>query len=119
MAVTIDDVRAIVAGLDRAYEAVVRDRVKFRVGRIVFLAFSRDDTLMGFAFPRDERADLVASCPDTFLMPKPGDMRYQWVVARLERLDLDELEEIVVDAWSMCVPKKLVAAYHERARHDS
>jgi hypothetical protein len=114
--VTIDQVRDIVAGLERAYEAVVRDRVKFRVGRIVFLAFSRDDTMMGFAFPKEERDALVASRPDTFLLPRQRDMRYNWVVVRLERIDLDELYEIVVDAWSMCVPKKLVAAHRERER---
>jgi hypothetical protein len=114
--VTIDEVRDIVAGLDRAYEAVVRDRVKFRVGRIVFLAFSRDDTMMGFAFPKEERDALVASRPDTFVLPRQRDMRYNWVALHLERIELDELYEIVVDAWSMCVPKKLVAAQRERER---
>lgn len=110
MAVTIDDVRHIAGTLERSYEAVVRDRVKFRVGRIVYLAFSRDDSLMGFAFPRDEREALVASRPDTFLMPRPSDLRYQWVVVRLSAIELDELEEIVVDAWSMVVPKKVSSA---------
>ncbi len=38
--VTIDEVRAFALGLERSYEALVRDRVKFRVGRIVYLAFS-------------------------------------------------------------------------------
>jgi hypothetical protein len=33
--VTIDDVRALALTLPRAYEALVRDRVKFRVGQIV------------------------------------------------------------------------------------
>ena len=40
--VTIEEVRGLALQLPRAYEALVRDRVKFRVGRIVFLAFSRD-----------------------------------------------------------------------------
>lgn len=114
MAVTIDDVRQITSRLERSYEAVVRDRVKFRVGRIVYLAFSRDDTMMGFAFPKEERDFLVASRPDTFLMPRAGDLRYNWVVVRLAAIDLDELYEIVIDAWSMVVPKKLVAAFEHR-----
>ena len=75
MSVTIDDVRELVEGLPRSYEALVRDRVKFRVGRIVYLAFSRDETMMGFAFPKEERAALVESEPDKFLLPKQGDMR--------------------------------------------
>ena len=84
MAVTIDDVRALALTLERSYEAVVRDRVKFRVGRIVYLAFSRDESLMGFAFPKEERAGLIASEPDKFLMPTP-DQRYNWVVVRLDQ----------------------------------
>lgn len=116
MAVTIDDVRRIAGGLERSYEVVVRDRVKFRVGRIVYLAFSRDDTMMGFAFPKEERDALVSSRPDTFLMPRAGDLRYHWVVVRLGQIDLDELYEIVIDAWSMVVPRKLVAAHEQRER---
>jgi hypothetical protein len=119
MAVTIDDARDIASRLERAYEVVVRDRVKFRVGSIVFLAFNHDDTMMGFAFPKEERDALIGSRPDTFVLPEQRDMRFNWVVARLDRLDRDELEEIVVDAWSMCVPKKLVAAYHDRLARGS
>jgi hypothetical protein len=111
MGVSIDDARAIAAPLPRSYEALVRDRVKFRVGSIVWAAFSRDETIMGFAFPREEREALVASEPDKFLMPEPADMRYQWVRVRLDALDLDELREILIDAWRMCVPKKVAAAY--------
>ena len=109
--VTIDDVRALASTLERSYEAVVRDRVKFRVGRIVYLAFSRDDTLMGFAFPKEEREALVASEPDKFMLPRAGDMRYNWVVVRLAEIDRDEMVEIVVEAWRMVVPKKVAAAH--------
>jgi hypothetical protein len=63
--VTADDVRAIELSLPRAYEALVRDQVKFRVGRIVFVALSRDETLRGFGFPKEARATLVAGDPDT------------------------------------------------------
>ena len=109
--VTIDDVRDLAAGLPRTEEALVRDRVKFRVGRIVYLAFSRDETLMGFAFPKEERDALVASEPEKFMMPKRSDLRYNWVVLRLAAIDEVELREIVVDAWRMVVPKRLAAAY--------
>jgi hypothetical protein len=113
VAVTIDDVRALALNLERTHEALVRDRVKFRVGQIVYVAFSRDETLMGFGFPKEEREALVASEPDKFLMPTQSDMRYRWVVARLDKLDLDEMRELVVDAWRMCVPKSVAARYDE------
>jgi hypothetical protein len=109
--VTIDDVRRVALDLPRAYEVLVRDRVKFRVGQIVFVAFSRDETQMGFGFPREERQALVESEPDKFLMPSRADMRYQWVEARMEALDEDEMRELVIDAWRMCVPKKVAAEY--------
>ena len=109
--VTVDDVRAIASDLPRSYEVLVRDRVKFRVGRIVYLAFSRDETVMGFAFPKEERDALIASEPDKFLMPRVSDQRYQWVEARMSALDSEELREIVLDAWRMVVPKR-VAAEH-------
>ncbi|HKY65470.1 MAG TPA: MmcQ/YjbR family DNA-binding protein [Acidimicrobiales bacterium] len=108
---TIETVRELALSLPRSYEALVRDRVKFRVGRIVYLAFSRDETLMGFAYPKDEREALVGSDPDTFLMPRPSELRYNWVVVRLARVDDDEVRELVLDAWRMVVPKR-VAAEH-------
>ena len=110
---TIEDARAVAATLPRSYEALVRDRVKFRVGRIVYVAFSRDETLMGFAFPKEEREGLIASEPDKFLMPKPSDRRYQWVVVRLAAIDEEEMRGLVIDAWSMVVPKSVSAPYAE------
>lgn len=107
--VTIEQVREAAIGLPRSYEVLVRDRIKFRVGRLVYLAFSHDETLMGFAFPKEERDALVASEPDKFLMPKPSDQRYNWVVVRLDAIDEEEMREIVVEAWRMVVPKKVAA----------
>jgi hypothetical protein len=109
--VMIEQVRELALTLPRTEEALVRDRVKFRVGRIVYIAFSRDETLMGFAFPKEERQALIDSEPHKFLMPKRSDQRYHWVVVRLEAIDAVEMREIVLDAWRMVVPKR-VAAEH-------
>jgi hypothetical protein len=111
MGTTIDDARLITATLPRSYEAVVRDQARFRVGRMVYAAFYQNDTIMGFAFPRDEREALVASEPEKFLMPRPSEMRYHWVCVQLDAIDVDELRELLVEAWRMCVPKKVAAAY--------
>ncbi len=111
--VTIDDVRAFAMTLPRTYEALVRDRVKFRVGQIVYVSFSRDETVMGFGFPKEEREGLVQSDPDKFLMPEQSDMRYHWVQVRLDAIDETEMRELVLDAWRMVVPKRVAAAYDE------
>lgn len=111
--VTVDDVRAVAGELPRSYEALVRGRVKFRVGRIVYVAFSRDQRVMGFAFPKDEREYLVGTEPDKFLMPDPSDLRYNWVQVRLDAIDLEEMRGLVIDAWSMVVPRSVSAPYAE------
>jgi hypothetical protein len=112
--VTIDDVRALAVTLPRSTEAFVRGRVKFRVGRIVYLAFSRDESVMGFAFPKEEREWLVGSEPEKFLMPTGGDLRYNWVQVRLAAIDEAEMRELVFDAWRMVVPKSVAAAQERR-----
>lgn len=67
--VTAEDVRAFALTLPRAYEAVVRDRVKFRI------------------------------------------VRYHWVRCWLAEIELDELHELILDAWRMVVPKKVWREY--------
>jgi hypothetical protein len=111
---SVADVRAIALELPRAYEAMVRDYLKFRVGRIVFASVSPDESLLGFGYPRELREALVASDPATFLMPVKSDLRYQWVRLRLAAIEVDELRELLIDAWQMCVPKSVVAEYFSR-----
>jgi hypothetical protein len=108
---TAEDVHRIARSLPRTIERLVRDRVKYNVGRIVYLALSRDEQTLGFAFPKEERAALVESEPDKFSLPGKGDMRYHWVHLRLAAVDEDELRELIVDGWRMVVPKKVAAEY--------
>src|SRR5215217_9793023 len=113
--VTVDDVRTFVEPFPRSYEVLVRDRVKFRVGQIVYLAFSRDETEMGFAFPKEERGMLVETYPEKFMLPRESDMRFNWVLARCDAIDEAEMRELVLDAWRMVVPKKVWTAYEAGA----
>jgi hypothetical protein len=105
--VTVADVRALALTLPRTTEHLIRDRVKFRVGAIVYVAFSRDEATMGFGFPKHERDDLVAAEPETFFLPGASDLRFNWVCCHLARLDHDYMTELVCDAWRMVVPKFL------------
>jgi hypothetical protein len=114
--VTLDDVRAVAAGLPRSAEALVRGRVKFRVGRLVFLSLSRDETLMGFAFPKEWREALVASEPEKFMLPERSDLRFNWALVRLAAIDPDELRELVLDAWAMVVPRRVAEDEASRRR---
>lgn len=111
--VTVDDVRRLALSLPGTTEHLIRDRVKFRVKSLVYVAFSRDETLMGFGFPKELRSALVESEPDKFLLPPAADMRYNWVDARMSALDVEEMTELVTDAWTMVVPKYVAREYFD------
>ena len=111
--VTMADVRRLASTLPLSYEALVAGRVKFRVGRIVYLSFSRDEKVMGFAFPKEERDWLIGGSPDKFMQPQASDLRYNWVLVRLAAIEEREMRELVLDAWRMVVPKGVAAAYVE------
>ena len=91
----------------------MRESVKFNVGRLVYVAISPDETLMGFGFPREERAALVAAQPEKFQMPVRSDERYNWVRVWLDAIDQAALRVLVVEAWRMVVPKRVAAAYED------
>jgi hypothetical protein len=109
--VTIEDVRAVASALPRTSEGLVRGQVKFRIGRIVWLALSRDGSTMGFAFPKELRNALVESDPDKFSLPSKSDLRYHWVHVRLAAIDEEEMRELVEDAWAFCVPRRVAEEY--------
>ncbi|MCP3785625.1 MULTISPECIES: MmcQ/YjbR family DNA-binding protein [Micromonospora] len=105
--VTVDEVRALARTLPRTSEHLIHDRIKFRVGAIVYVAFSRDEQTMGFGYPKEQRDGLIAAEPALFFLPRPSDLRFNWVCCHLERLDHDQMTELVCEAWRMVVPKFL------------
>ncbi len=107
----VEDVRSLGSELERSYEVYVRGRLKFRVKQIVYVAFSLDETVMEFAFPKAERAALVDGEPLKFQLPSASDLRFNWVRADLTALEPGEARELVVDAWRLVVPKKLSREY--------
>jgi hypothetical protein len=108
--VRLEEIRAVTLTLPRSSEHLIREYVKFRVGKIVYVSVSPDETTMGFGFPKEERDALVAAEPGKFALPRPSDLRFHWVHARMAALEPDEMRELVIDAWRMCVPKKVAAA---------
>ena len=113
--VTADDVRHVALSLPRTYEQLVADRVKFKVGPLVYVSIAPDETSMGFAYPKEERAALIVSSPEKFFPPVRSDERYNWVQVWLSAIDHDEMSELVVDAWRMVVPKRVAAAHLDPA----
>jgi hypothetical protein len=112
--VTVPDVRAVALSLPRSEEHLIYDHVKFRVGKIVYVAISPDERIMGFAFPREERPALIAAEPDRFFVHRPSDARFNWIDTYLAGIAPDEMREFVTEAWRMVVPKRVAAAHLDR-----
>jgi len=109
--VTFAEIRELALSLPRTTEHLVYGRIKFRVGAIVYVGMSSDERSMGFGFNKEERAALVESRPETFFLPRTSDLRFHWVCVWLDKLDHEEMTELVLDAWRMVVPKRVAAAH--------
>jgi hypothetical protein len=109
--VTIEDVRRFALSLPRTTEALVRGRVKFRIGSIVYLSLSADGSTMGFGFPKEWRQVQVDADPEKFSLPSESDMRFHWLHVRLAAIGAEEMRELVEGAWAFCVPKYVVEEY--------
>ncbi len=114
--VTIHDVRRLAMSLPRTEEHLIRGRVKFRVGQIVYVAFSLDKKTMGFAFPKEWRTELVEGDPTKFHLPEPSDLRFNWVCVHVDAIDRVEMHKLVTDAWRMVVPKRIATAHLDPPR---
>ncbi len=108
--ITAAQVRAVAMSLPRTEEHLIRDYIKFRVGTIVYVSISPDELTMGFGFPKEQRAALIAGEPGKFALPRLSDQRFHWVHARMNALSPEEMTELVIDAWRMVVPRKVAAA---------
>jgi hypothetical protein len=113
MAVTPDEIRELAATLPRSYEAIVRGRVKFRIGQIVYLALPADGSTMGCGFPKEFRAAAIETEPEKFSLPSESDLRFNWIHVNLDAIDYEEMRDLVENAWAGCVPKYVAREYAE------
>ena len=111
--VTVDQICELAASLPRSYEAIVRGRVKFRIGQIVYLSLAEDGSTMGIGFPKEFRQGAVDTEPEKFSLPRESDMRFNWIHVNLASIDYDEMRDLVENAWSMCVPNFVAREYGE------
>jgi hypothetical protein len=57
-----------------------------------------------------EQAALVATNPDVYAKSRVSS-RFGWVSVKLSVVSLDELAEILTEAWRLTAPRRLVAAF--------
>ena len=126
---TWDDVRRIALGLPEAEERLSRDLRQWRVKDKLFVwerPLRRSDLeALGDAAPagpilgvRSEhlvaKEAILLSDPDVFFTTPHFD-GYPAILVRLDRIGLEELHELIVEAWLARAPARLAKTYVDTA----
>jgi len=109
--VTEDDVRQIALSLPATAEKPYNRLPSFRVRSSLFIRVHElPDTLFARCASLDERNELLRAEPGKFFITPHYD-GYPGILVRRSEVDRDELAELVTEAWRICAPKRLLAAY--------
>jgi hypothetical protein len=127
---TWDDVRRIALGLPEATEVKSRDLAQWRVKDKLFVwerplrrtdlealgDDAPDGPILGVRVEHLMAKDaLLADDPAVFFTTPHFD-GYPAVLVRLDVIPVDELEELIVEAWLVRAPKRLAEAYADETR---
>ncbi|MGH2604280.1 MAG: MmcQ/YjbR family DNA-binding protein, partial [Dehalococcoidia bacterium] len=96
--------------LPEAEEGPSYDTPGFRVRGKLFAWLREDGELLVVRIDRGEREALIAEAPLVFLVT-PHYESYPFILVRLDTVDPEHLQELLIEAWRLAAPKRLVAAY--------
>jgi hypothetical protein len=116
-AVTFDTVREIARELPGAVEGVSYGTPAFRVGKSLFVRQHQDGELLVVKIDCYQRTMRLKTDPHTFEITDHY-FNYPWVLVRLAAVELDDLRDLLEDAWRMSAPKRAVSTY-DRDREES
>lgn len=99
----VEDLRRLSLALPGAHEVTYKGDPWFNVGKKTFALFTDGRAIM--KLDRGHQELLFEVRPETFQKCRVATVYWSWVA--LEHLDEDELGELVLEAWSQIVPKKV------------
>ncbi len=109
--VTEDDVRRLALALPATSEKASYGMPGFRVkGRLFARIREEGDLLVLWVDHVDEKMALIASDPAKFTTTPHYD-GYPLVLVRMDAVEVDELGELLADAWRVRAPERLRAAF--------
>jgi hypothetical protein len=109
---TGDDFRAIALSLPQAEERETWGHPTFRVRDKMFAAMASDGTSASLKATKEAQAALVGAEPEVFSIPAYVG-HHGWVGVALAGVDLEELRELITEAWLMTAPKRLARQLQE------
>jgi hypothetical protein len=112
---TFDDVRRLALALPEAEEVLTWETdLTFRVRGKIFAISGEGSTHASIKARPDRQAELIDLDPATFASSAYVG-RFGWVTVDLERVDPEILASMLVGAWRLTAPKRLVAAADQGA----
>jgi hypothetical protein len=108
-----DAARRLALSFPEAEERETWGHPTFRVRDKMFMALAADGRSASVKATREAQAALVGSEPETFSIPAYVGV-HGWVGIALERVDPEELAELVEDAWRMTAPKRVLRAFDDQ-----
>ncbi|GGO70202.1 MmcQ/YjbR family DNA-binding protein [Nonomuraea cavernae] len=113
MGVSVDDFLKLLDELPEVRTSHGGDWLSIKVRGKGFGYLWEQTETVGLKATIEEQLALVAERPDVFEVQFTAG-RFGWVVVRLDRIDRDELFELVAEAWCLTAPKQLVAAFEAK-----
>ena len=104
--ITEDDVRRVALSLPATTEKPSYGMPGFRVKGRLFARIREEGLLVLWVSSLDEKDVLLAADPDTFTTTPHYD-GYPMVLVRMSAVDVDELCELLTDAWRIRAPDRL------------
>jgi hypothetical protein len=115
--VTYEQVKQWALALPGTAEVFVEEwgHPTLRVNNKMFAVGSPESPTLSLKASTEDQSELIAADPDTFsIAPYTG--RYGWVLVQLSRVDPAELGDLIVEAWRLTAPKRLVATHDATRR---
>lgn len=109
MSVEIERFLRLVHALPECTGTESRRYTTFRVRDRPFGYLWPDTATVGLKQTLIEQAALVAERPDVFEVQFTAG-GFGWVVVQLDRIDVDELSELTLEAWYLTAPEELLAS---------
>jgi hypothetical protein len=108
---TIEDVRRIALSLPETSEGSLYGTPGFRVRKHAFARLRPEgDVLVVWVADDGEKEALLATQPDTYFTLPHYDGHLS-VLIRLPAIPLDELQDMLTEAWRVRAPRRLLAEF--------
>ncbi|MFI6443687.1 MmcQ/YjbR family DNA-binding protein [Kitasatospora sp. NPDC050543] len=109
--VTFDEFKDMGLALPQTTEQITWEvEVTLRIGKKIFAMGAPESERVTVKASKEDQTELLAAEPEVFSVA-PFVGRFGWVSVRLAKVDPEELRDLLVEAWRLTAPKRLVREF--------